>query len=98
MCELGLEGVKVNVSKKSSNKEKEIKDLEDPAKLHEENEVAEAVSNATIADTIDLTDTDMKFNQRSSSVIIESETHAEEENLTKDKVEEDHQAKVYNFS
>ena len=38
MCEAGLEGIQLKVSKKSSNKEHGVKELDDEVKIHEEDE------------------------------------------------------------
>ena len=74
MCETGLEGVKISISKKSSNKDKELKDFEDSEKVHEENEILQSCSNVTIADSIDLAEsTDMNPKEHIENILTEME-------------------------
>ena len=74
MCETGLEGVKISISKKSSNKDKELKDFEDSEKVHEENEILQSCSNVTLADTIDLGDnTEMSQKELIENILIDIE-------------------------
>ena len=49
MCEVGLEGIQVKASKKSSNKASEVKDM-DRVKVHSENELAELSSKETLVE------------------------------------------------
>ena len=44
MCETGLEGIQVKISKKSCNKETEDKDIEEEVKVHTEDETVESLS------------------------------------------------------
>ena len=42
MCEAGLEGIQMKISKKSSNKESGLKDVDDAVKVHTEDETVES--------------------------------------------------------
>ena len=42
MCEAGLEGIQMKISKKSSNKQAEVKEVEDVVKVHTEDETVES--------------------------------------------------------
>jgi hypothetical protein len=60
MCEFGLEGVTIGISKKSSNNDKELKDLTDKDKVDEEKVIIEdEILTATVTAAESTTDVEM---------------------------------------